>query len=60
MSESTRGIIYRVLAVVFFALVTFGFITAEEAESYTQSVVELVGLVGFLLASRNTTGIGGK
>jgi len=60
MSESTRGLIYRGLAVVFFALVTFGVITADEAESYTKSAVELVGLLGFLLASRNTTGIGGK
>lgn len=60
MSETTRGVIYRALAVVFFALVVFGVITADEAEGYLKSIVELVATGGFLLASRNTNGIGGK
>jgi len=60
MSESTRGLIYRGLVVVFFALVTFGVVTADEGASYLQSAVTALGLLGFGLASRNTPGIGGK
>jgi hypothetical protein len=60
MSESTRGLIYRGLVVVFFALVTFGVITAEAGDEYMRTVLEVAALLGFGLASRNTTGIGGK
>jgi hypothetical protein len=57
MSEEVRGYIYRGLTVVFFALVAFGVITAEEAENYMTTVLELAGLLGFALASRNTSGV---
>jgi hypothetical protein len=60
MSESTRGLIYRGLVVVFFALVTFGVITAEASDEYMRTVIEVAALLGFTLASRNTTGVGGK
>lgn len=60
MSESTRGLIYRGLTVVFFALVVFGVITQDEADQYLALAVQALGFFGFALASRNTTGIGGK
>ena len=60
MSESTRGIVYRVLAIVFVALVVFGVVTAEELNQYVEKAIAVSAALGFLLASRNTKGIGGK
>ena len=60
MSEETRGLIYRALTVVFFALVVFGVITQDEADQWLALVVQVFGFLGFALASRNTTGLGGK
>lgn len=57
MSESTRGLIYRGLVVVFFALTIFGAINAEQADQYLATVVEVLALLGFGLASRNTEGV---
>lgn len=60
MSEETRGLIYRGLVVVFFALVIFGVIDQGTADGYLDTIVEVAALLGFGLASRNTAGIGGK
>ena len=60
MSEETRGLIYRGLTVVFFALVVFGVITQEAADGYMELVLQVAGALGFALASRNTSGVGGK
>lgn len=57
MSESTRGLIYRGLVVVFFALVVFGVISAEQSEEYLATIVEVGALLGFTLAARNTDGV---
>jgi hypothetical protein len=55
MSESTRGIIYRILTVVFFALVVFGVIDATQSDQYLSLVVGLLGFGSNGLAARNTT-----
>ena len=57
MSESTRGLIYRGLVVVFFALVVFGVIDDGAAEGYLNTIIEVAALLGFGLASRNTDGV---
>lgn len=60
MSEETRGLIYRALVVVFFALVTFGVLSGDVADDYMQTILEVAALLGFSLASRNTAGPGGN
>jgi hypothetical protein len=60
MSEETRGLIYRALVVVFFALVVFGVLTQEVADNYMNTIIEVAALLGFGLASRNTAGPGGN
>jgi hypothetical protein len=57
MSESTRGLIYRGLVVVFFALVVFGVIDDGAAEGYLNTIIEVGALLGFSLAARNTDGV---
>lgn len=55
MTESTRGIIYRILTVVFFGLVVFGVVNQELADQAVVVVTGLLGLGSNGLAWRNTS-----
>lgn len=55
MSESTRGIIYRVLTIVFLALVIFGVISSDDANQALVVLASVLGVASNGLAWRNTT-----
>lgn len=55
MSEQARGIVYRILLIVFTGLVVFNILDSDQANQALAIVVSLLGLGGSGLATRNTT-----
>lgn len=55
MSEQARGLIYRVLTVLFFGLLVFGVVDAEQANQALIVIAGFLGVAGSGLATRNTT-----